>query len=225
MRIKDQKDFYGGLMFIVFGGLAMWLSTTYNMGTAARMGPGYFPFWLGGVLTLLGAIVLFKSLGKAEGNGEKADKKPMVVFIAMMVLSLGVGAIGLAGPNGALAVGTVVGCVLAIFFGERSLGLVLGSVAVFGLFLKGIGVIICVVLLVFISAYASHEFKWKETIISSIVLAIAAWAIFVKGLGLQMPTWPDVPELQRMFQSDVKPAADAPAADAPAAPAADASKK
>jgi len=207
MRIKDYKDFYAGVMFIVFGGLTVWLSTTYNLGTAARMGPGYFPSVLGGVLVFLGAIVLIKSLGKAEEGVERANTKSMVIFIAMMVLSLGAGFVGLAGPNGALAIGTVAGCVLAFFYGERSLGLVLGAVAIFGLFLKGLGVIVCVLLLVFISAYASHEFKWKETTISAVVLAIAAWAIFVKGLGLQMPTWPDVPELQRMFQSDVKPAA------------------
>jgi hypothetical protein len=212
MRIKDQKDFYAGLVFIVFGGLAMWLSTTYNMGTAARMGPGYFPFWLGGVLAALGAIVAFKALGKAKDGAEQADKKPMLVFIGMMVLSLGSGAIGLAGPNGALAIGTVTGCIFAFLIGERSLGLILGAVAIFGLFLKSVGVIICVVVLVFIAGLASHEFKWKETGIVAAVLAVMAWAIFIKGLGLQMPVWVDYPELQRQFQSDVKPAA----ADAPA---------
>jgi hypothetical protein len=218
MRIKDQKDFYAGLMFIIFGTLTMWLSTTYNMGTAARMGPGYFPFWLGGTLTTLGAIVLFKSFGAHDGNVEKASLKSSVVFILMMILSLGAGVIGLAGPNGALAIGTIAGCVLAVVIGERSMGLVLGAVGLFGLFIKAIGVIICTVMLVWISALASHEFKVKETLISSIVLAVMAWAIFVKGLGLQMPTWVDYPELQRMFQSEVKPDATPPAADpAPAA--------
>lgn len=213
MRIKDQKDFYAGLVFIVFGGLAMWLSTTYNMGTAARMGPGYFPFWLGGTLAALGAVVLFKSLGTPKGDVEKTDIKPIYVFIGMMVLSLGSGAVGLAGPNGALAIGTVAGCIFAYLIGEKSIGLVLGAVAVFGLFLKSLGVVVCVVLLVFIAGKASHEFKFKETIVIAIALCLMAWAIFVKGLGLQMPTWPDLPELQRQFTTD-KPA---PAADAPAA--------
>jgi MFS family permease len=216
MRIKDQKDFYAGLVFIVFGGLAMWLSTTYNMGTAARMGPGYFPFWLGGTLAVLGAIVLFKSLGTPAEGAEKTDIKPMFVFIGMMVLSLGTGAIGLAGPNGALAIGTVAGCIFAFLIGERSIGLILGAVAIFGLFLKSIGVIICVVALVFIAGVASHEFKWKETAVVAAVLALMAWAIFIKGLGLQMPVWVDFPELQRQFTTD-KPAAAS--SDAPAAPA------
>jgi hypothetical protein len=219
MRIKDQKDFYAGLIFIVFGGITMGLSTTYNMGTAARMGPGYFPFWLGGVLTALGAIVFFKSFGKTA-DGEKADTKPIIVLITMLVLSLGTGWIGIAGPNGALAIGTVAGCALAYFFRERSLGLVLGAVAVFGLFLKALGVVICVLLLIGISALASHEAKWKETVISAVLQAALAVAVFIYGLGLQMPIWIDFPELQRMFQSDVKPAdtpsdTPAPAADAP----------
>ncbi|HEY4371700.1 MAG TPA: tripartite tricarboxylate transporter TctB family protein [Burkholderiales bacterium] len=222
MRIKDQKDFYAGLMFIIFGVLTMWLSQSYNMGTAARMGPGYFPFWLGGVLAALGAIVFFKSFGHVEGTVEKASTKSSVIFILMMVLSLGAGAIGLAGPNGALAIGTIAGCVVAIFVGERSMGLILGSVGLFGLFIKAIGVVICTLGLVWIAAIASHEFKWKETAISSTVLAIMAWAIFVKGLGLQMPTWVDTGELQRMFITDVK--TDAPADANTDAPKADASK-
>jgi hypothetical protein len=217
MRIRNQQDFYAGLTFIVFGVITMWLSLSYNLGTAARMGPGYFPMCLGGVLTALGAVVLLKSLGKAEGEVEKADIKPIIVFVTMMVLSLGAGAVGLAGPNGALAIGTLVGCILAFIFGEKSLGLVLGAVAVFGLFLKALGVIVCVILLVMISAYASHEFKWKEATITAVVLAIMAKLVFITGLALQMPTWPDTEELRRMFQSEVKPA---PGADAPgAAPA------
>lgn len=218
MRIKDQKDFYAGLMFIIFGGLTMWLSLSYNMGTAARMGPGYFPFWLGGVLAALGAIVFIKSFGHVEGEVEKASTRSSVIFILMMILSLGAGAVGLAGPNGALAIGTIAGCVLAIFIGERSMGLILGAVGLFGLFIKAIGVIICTIGLVWIAAVASHEFKWKETLISSIVLAVMAWGIFVKGLGLQMPTWVDTGELQRMFQSEVK--SDSPAPSDSAAPAA-----
>ena len=177
MRIKDQKDFYAGLVFIVFGGLAMWLSTTYNMGTAARMGPGYFPFWLGGVLAFLGAVVLIKSLGTPKEDAEKTDTKPLWVFIGMMVLSLGSGAVGLAGPNGALAIGTVAGCIFAYLIGEKSIGLVLGAVAIFGLFLKSLGVVVCVILLVFIGGFASHEFKWKETVVIAAALCVMAWAL------------------------------------------------
>ena len=62
MHIKNQQDFWSGVMFVVIGvGFAL-LAESYDMGTPARMGPGYFPFWLGVCLALLGAIVLMTSL-------------------------------------------------------------------------------------------------------------------------------------------------------------------
>jgi MFS family permease len=198
MKIKNYQDFYAGLMFIIFGGLAAWLSTSYNMGTGARMGPGYFPFWLGIILAALGALVLLKALGKADGKEHKISLKPLIIFIAMMVFSLGAGLVG-ASPNASLAIGTIAGCVLAYFVGMQSLGLILGSVTVFGLMLKGLGLVVCVTLLVLIASAASHEMRKKEVIASVIVLCGMAVGIFVYGLKLQMPVWPDTQELGRMF--------------------------
>lgn len=56
MKIKSQKDFWAGLMFIAFGILALVVSRDYPMGTALRMGPGYFPTYLGAVLIVIGAV-------------------------------------------------------------------------------------------------------------------------------------------------------------------------
>jgi hypothetical protein len=185
-------------MFIIFGGLAAWLSTSYNMGTGARMGPGYFPFWLGAILAVLGIIILLKAIGKPDGDTHPIPLKPLMIFIAMMILSLGAALVG-ASPNASLAIGTVAGCVLAFFTGMASLGLILGSVAVFGLMLKGLGLVVCVVLLVLISSAASHEMRKIEVIASVVVLCGMAVGIFVYGLKLQMPVWPDTQELGRMF--------------------------
>lgn len=49
-------------MFIAIGGGFALQATQYSMGSAARMGPGYFPFWLGIVLALMGATVLMSAL-------------------------------------------------------------------------------------------------------------------------------------------------------------------
>ena len=54
--IKSQKDFFAGLLFLVLGVAFALGAQTYNVGTGARMGPGYFPLMLGVVLALLGAI-------------------------------------------------------------------------------------------------------------------------------------------------------------------------
>lgn len=203
MKIKNYQDFYAGLMFIIFGGLAAWLSTSYNMGTGARMGPGYFPFWLGAILAGLGVIILIKALGVNDGKEHPVSLKSLVVFIAIMVFSLGAGLVG-ASPNASLAIGTIAGCVLAYFIGLQSMALILGAVAVFGLMLKGLGLVVCVTLLVIISSLASHEMKRREMVISVVLLSAMAVGVFVYGLKLQMPTWPDTEELGRMFVPAVK---------------------
>lgn len=63
MQIRNQKDFGAGLMYMVIGLFFTYMATQYSMGTPAKMGPGYFPFWLGLVMTALGLVILIKSLG------------------------------------------------------------------------------------------------------------------------------------------------------------------
>jgi Tripartite tricarboxylate transporter TctB family len=69
MQIKSHKDFYSGLMFLIVGmGFAI-LARNYNVGTGARMGPGYFPQLLGVLLAVMGAVIIFNSLrAKIEGG-------------------------------------------------------------------------------------------------------------------------------------------------------------
>ena len=71
MSIKSQKDFFSGLMFMVVGGGFAWGATTYNVGTGARMGPGYFPLVLGVVLAILGAAITFKAMVVETETGDK----------------------------------------------------------------------------------------------------------------------------------------------------------
>jgi hypothetical protein len=56
VKIGSQKDFWAGLMFIGFGILAIVVSRDYPMGTATRMGPGYFPTYVGAILIVIGVI-------------------------------------------------------------------------------------------------------------------------------------------------------------------------
>jgi Tripartite tricarboxylate transporter TctB family len=92
VRIKSQKDFFSGLMFIIVGIAFGWGATTYNVGVGARMGPGYFPLMLGVLMALLGAIVLFGSLVIETEDGEKIGSwawRPLF-FILMANLLFGV---------------------------------------------------------------------------------------------------------------------------------------
>jgi hypothetical protein len=61
MKITHPKDFYAGLLFFLVGLFSMVLAFQYPLGTAARMGPGYFPRVLGGIMMLLGFILSARS--------------------------------------------------------------------------------------------------------------------------------------------------------------------
>ncbi|QWE12162.1 tripartite tricarboxylate transporter TctB family protein [Polynucleobacter sp. AP-Titi-500A-B4] len=62
MKIRNQRDFGAGVMYMVIGLFFTIVATNYPMGTAAKMGPGYFPFCLGILMTALGLLVLLQSL-------------------------------------------------------------------------------------------------------------------------------------------------------------------
>jgi hypothetical protein len=76
-------------MFTVVGGGFALGARNYEIGEAARMGPGYFPFMLGIILAILGLIVTVQALGDTEKPGEKVGKlawKPLVLVIGANLL-------------------------------------------------------------------------------------------------------------------------------------------
>ena len=92
MNIKSQKDFFSGLMFMGIGVAFAWGATTYNVGSGARMGPGYFPLMLGILMTILGGLITFKALVVETTGGDKIGKwawKPLF-FVILANLIFGV---------------------------------------------------------------------------------------------------------------------------------------
>lgn len=71
--IKNPRDFWAGVMFIAIGGMFAGVSLTYKLGTAGRMGPGYFPFVLGGILVALGVVIALMALRKGN-EGPPVEK-------------------------------------------------------------------------------------------------------------------------------------------------------
>lgn len=90
MQIRSQKDFFAGLMFVAIGAAFSFVATTYNMGTSAKMGPGFFPFWLGLLLSTLGAIITMTSMS-AKTTVDKMDKWhwPSIIWVLGSVLFFG----------------------------------------------------------------------------------------------------------------------------------------
>ncbi|MEP6607629.1 MAG: tripartite tricarboxylate transporter TctB family protein [Burkholderiaceae bacterium] len=70
MKIRDQKNFWSGLMFIAFGLFFIGFAQQYDMGSAARMGPAYFPSVLGGLLLLLGVFIAIQGLAVETADGK-----------------------------------------------------------------------------------------------------------------------------------------------------------
>jgi hypothetical protein len=89
VKIKSQRDFASGLMFVAIGtGFAIG-ALNYTFGSSARPGPAFFPFGLGVLMTLLGAAVLFKSLTIESDDGEPIGSiawRPLGVLIASVVM-------------------------------------------------------------------------------------------------------------------------------------------
>jgi len=92
VQIKSQKDFFAGLLYLVVGTAFAWGATHYNVGNAARMGPGYFPLLLGILLAFIGAVIMFKATIVETEDGEPVGRWAwkQIVFIIGANLLFGV---------------------------------------------------------------------------------------------------------------------------------------
>lgn len=149
MKIKSQKDFFAGLMFLVVGIAFAWGATNYTVGTGARMGPGYFPLMLGVLLALIGAGVLFESLVVETEDGEKIGKaawKPLFFIIgANLIFGICLGGLPKIGiPSLGLIVGIYALTFMASLAGEE---FKLKEVAILATFLAILSYLAFIVLL------------------------------------------------------------------------------
>ncbi len=85
-KTNGRADVEAGLFFTLFGAVTAALSLQYRMGTVASMGPGMFPFLLGVILAILGAVILIKGL---LGGGEEARPLPLraTILITLSILA------------------------------------------------------------------------------------------------------------------------------------------
>jgi hypothetical protein len=87
--IRHPKDFWIGIIFLFFGLAAIIIGLDYPMGSAGRMGPAYFPTVLGGLLTLVGAVGVIRSLLRpGEPVGKFYIKEIVLVLVAVLLFGL-----------------------------------------------------------------------------------------------------------------------------------------
>ncbi len=178
MQIKNGKDFWAGLMFMVLGlGFMIVAIKNYNMGTAVRMGPAYFPTMLGGLCAVLGAFVLFRAfVSKFQFTTKFMPFRwlPLIVGIALGVLAYAV-----KGPaGGGLWYQIILACCLIALtgaFGPPHLYVILSAVVVFAFVLKPLGLYLSTIILIIISRAQGEDFIWGN-VPKSVVFALVALA-------------------------------------------------
>ena len=145
-------------------------------------------------------------------------KAPKDFWAGLMFVAFGIGfmivarnyAMGTAVRMGPAYFPTVLGGILAVIglaifaksfatngppvprFVLRPMTLIVVAIVLFGVFLKPLGLIVCAAILIGLGALGGHEFKAKEVAILYAVLVVFSVAVFVKGLGLPIPTCPIV---------------------------------
>jgi hypothetical protein len=85
VELRNNKDFLAGLLLLAIGGGGFYMALDYPFGSALRMGPGYFPRVLAGVLMAFGVFVLIRGILKFEKVQGKWGWKPLAFIIVSLV--------------------------------------------------------------------------------------------------------------------------------------------
>ncbi len=146
MRIRSQSDFWCGLLFAAIGVTIMVLAREYRIGSAARMGPGYFPMLLGGLLALLGLTLSGPALFRDGAPFPRLHLRP--------------------------------------------LGLILLSIAVFGVTLEYLGFVLAVAALVAVGGLADPDLRPVEIAGVALFMVVFSVGVFAVLLGMPLKLWP-----------------------------------
>jgi hypothetical protein len=86
VKIRSPSDFWCGLLLIALGGAFMVVAQRYRFGTPARMGPGFFPMILGGLLAALGLSLTIPALIRSGEPVAGPGLRPLLTILAAIVV-------------------------------------------------------------------------------------------------------------------------------------------
>jgi hypothetical protein len=85
-HVLQKKDFWAGVLYIAFGAAAFWIGRDYSMGTAGRMGAGYFPTVLSVILMLIGLLSTARAFLQAGQPVGAIAWKPLALVVGSTAL-------------------------------------------------------------------------------------------------------------------------------------------
>lgn len=139
VRIRRRQDLWAGVFFVAVGVLAVLLARAHPIGTAMRMGPGYFPTVLGALVALLGIAIAIRGACQAGDELEPWGLQPLVLVLGGVLLFAAlVRPLGLVVATLALVVTGSLGNREARLAEVAGLALFLAALAV-GVFVYGLG--------------------------------------------------------------------------------------
>ena len=86
LDFRNNKDFWAGIMLIGTGAASIFIARDYPFGSTLRMGPGYFPSILGGILVLFGIYITLMGLKRNEKIQGRWSPRALVVLPLSLVL-------------------------------------------------------------------------------------------------------------------------------------------
>lgn len=199
-RIKSHTDFLAGGLFAALGLVTAVASGSYRIGSAAAMGPGYFPLALGLLLAVLGGAImlgaLFGRTAKPSWNAEPYShparrpswRAPLAVVAGLAAFLVAVAQIGRQGTSGLDGALLLLG--LGAWFASRPLFWIFAAIAGFAMALKPLGLALALAVLVSLCRLASADLRMREALVLYGVLLAGSLAIFVVGIGLRIPVLP-----------------------------------
>jgi hypothetical protein len=200
----NAKDLWAGGLLVLLAVIGLYINggflgiglEQHTLGTARRMGPGYMPMLVFWIQLGLGALVFILALFNGPNELERWTKLDFTTLAASVVIGLFTWRVleNLGVTESYRQVGFA--CLLALLIlsispAWRPLGVVLASYALFALMLEPLGLMLSIVGLTVLSAFADREHRPVGVAGMAVFLCILCWFVFIRELDIRVPLWPN----------------------------------